>query len=205
MARSKSSRQWLNRHFNDPFVKKAQLEGWRSRAVYKLLEIQEKDRLIKPGMNIVDLGAAPGGWSQVVSQLIHAEGKIFALDLLPMEPLKDVDFIQGDFLDEAILQQLMDKLEGKKIDLVLSDMAPNASGQKSVDQWRMMYLAEIALDFAIKVLAPQGAFLVKIFQGEGSDAYIKLLRQTFETVQIRKPKASRSESSEVYLLGRTLR
>lgn len=201
MKRSKSSRQWLNRHINDPFVQEAQRMGWRSRAVFKLKEIQEKDKLIKPGMNIVDLGAAPGGWSQYVGKLLQGRGQIFALDLLPMDPLANVDFIQGDFLDDAILQQLNDKLAGKQIDLVLSDMAPNMTGIKSADQARVMYLAEIALEFVTKTLAPTGAFLVKVFQGEGFDAYLKLLRQTFKKVVIRKPKASRDESAEVYLLA----
>lgn len=201
MTRSKSSREWLNRHFNDPYVKKAQQQGWRSRAVFKLLEIQERDRIIKPGMQIVDLGAAPGGWSQVAVKLLHGQGRIFALDLLAMEPLAGVEFIQGDFLDEIVLSHLMTQLDGKKIDLVMSDMAPNMSGQKNVDQWRMMHLAEMALEFALKVLSPKGMFLIKIFQGEGSDAYIKSLRQSFTKVVIRKPKASRDESSEVYLLA----
>ena len=202
MARSKSSRQWLNRHFDDDYVKRAQAEGWRSRAVFKLLEIQEKDHLIKPGMNIVDLGAAPGGWSQVAVKLLKGNGLIFALDILPMEPIDGVDFIQGDFREETVTQQLLAKLGDRKIDLVMSDMAPNLSGQKQIDQPRSIYLAELALDFAQQTLAKNGVFLVKVFQGAEFEAYIKTLRTIFQKVVIRKPKASRAASREVYLLAR---
>src|SRR3990167_1694315 len=182
MARSKSSRQWLNRHFDDDYVKRAQAEGWRSRAVFKLLEIQEKDHLIKPGMNIVDLGAAPGGWSQVAVKLLKGNGLIFALDILPMEPIDGVDFIQGDFREETVTQQLLAKLGDRKIDLVMSDMAPNLSGQKQIDQPPSIYLAELALDFAEQTLAKNGVFLVKVFQGAEFEAYIKTLRTIFQKV-----------------------
>ena len=201
MARSKSSRQWLNRHFTDHYVKQAQEAGWRSRAVFKLLEIQEKDQLIKPGMTIVDLGAAPGGWSQMAASLLKGEGDIIALDILPMEPLEGVEFIQGDFREEQVMQQLLICLAGKKVNLVMSDMAPNLSGQKQIDQPRVMYLAELALDFALQTLDPQGCFLIKIFQGTEFDAYLQNLRQLFERVVVRKPAASRAKSKEVYLLA----
>ena len=202
VKKSASSRQWLKKHFTDPYVKQAQKEGYRSRAVYKLLEIQEKDRLIKPGMNIVELGAAPGGWSQILVKLLAGQGKIIALDILPMEPLKGVNFIQGDFTSDLVFQALNQKLENESLDLVLSDMAPNFSGIGSVDQLRTIYLAELALEFALKHLSPEGSFLVKVFQGEGIDAFLKLLKQNFIKVFIRKPKASRKDSAEVYLLAR---
>lgn len=202
MARSKSSKQWLDRHFDDPYVKKAQEEGWRSRAVYKLLEIQEKDNLIRPGMTIVDLGAAPGGWSQVVAYLTKGEGKLFALDILPMDGVAGVEFIEGDFREDSVLEQLQSALNGCEVDLVLSDMAPSMSGQKQIDQPRMMYLAELAFDFALKNLATDGDFLLKIFQGADFDQYMQELRRHFRKVIIRKPAASRPKSREVYLLGR---
>ncbi|OGT31298.1 MAG: 23S rRNA methyltransferase [Gammaproteobacteria bacterium RIFCSPHIGHO2_12_FULL_35_23] len=205
MARSKSSRQWLSRHFEDDYVKKAQAEGWRSRAVFKLLEIQEKDQLIKPGMQIVDLGAAPGGWSQVAAKLLKGNGKVYALDILPMASIENVIFLQGDFREEIILTELLTQLEDRKLDLVMSDMAPNLSGQKYIDQPRSMYLAELALEFAERTLKPEGTFLIKVFQGYEFEAYLRNLRQVFEKVVIRKPKASRSSSKEVYLLAKIKR
>lgn len=201
MARSKSSNRWLKEHFSDDYVKRAQKAGYRSRAAFKLLEIQEKDRLIKPGMTVVDLGAAPGGWSQIAKQLLKGQGEIFALDILPMDPIDDVKFIQGDFQEEAIIKQLLDLMGGQKADLVLSDIAPNISGIKSSDQARAMYLAEIALVFAEKVLKPEGVFLVKVFQGEGFQEFLKRMRVTFKKVKTRKPKASRERSKELYLLA----
>lgn len=201
MKRSKSSRAWLSRHFSDPFVKKAQEEGWRSRAAFKLQALQERDRIIQPGMVIVDLGAAPGGWSQVAADLVKSKGQVIALDILPMDPLENVTFLQGDFREESVFSQFLELVPQAQVDVVLSDMAPNMSGQKAVDQPRAMYLAELALDFALKTLKPSGKFLVKIFQGAGFDQYLKELRQHFKTVHIRKPDASRDESREVYLLG----
>lgn len=202
MKRSKSSQNWLRRHFDDPYVKKAQKAGYRSRAVFKLLEIQEKDRILKPGQVVVDLGAAPGGWSQIAAPTVGEKGQVFALDILPMEPLKDVNFIQGDFTDEAVLQQLLEALDEREIDLVMSDLAPNISGMRAVDQPQAMYLAELALDFAQSVLKPEGDFVAKVFQGEGFDAYLKLLRESFAEVVVRKPQASRPKSREVYLRAR---
>ena len=202
MKRSKSSQQWLKRHFDDPYVKEAQKAGYRSRAVFKLLEIQEKDRILKPGQVVVDLGAAPGGWSQVAEPIVGKQGKVFALDILPMEPLEGVTFIQGDFTEDAVYQRLQEALEGEAVDLVMSDMAPNISGMRAVDQPRAMYLAELALDFAQSVLKPGGDFVAKVFQGEGFDAYMKLLQQTFDKVVVRKPEASRAKSREVYLLAK---
>jgi 23S rRNA (uridine2552-2'-O)-methyltransferase len=201
MKASKTSKQWMREHVNDPFVQQAQKEGYRSRAAYKLLEIDERDHLIKPGMVVVDLGATPGGWCQVVAQKLGDRGRIIALDLLPLHPLPKVEFIQGDFREDAVLAQLEEKLEGRPIGLVISDMAPNISGVTSADQARSMYLAELALDFAVKHLAPGGAFLVKIFQGAGFEDYLKLARSHFAKVVTRKPKASRDRSSEQYLVG----
>jgi 23S rRNA (uridine2552-2'-O)-methyltransferase len=201
MSRSKSSSRWLKQHFNDPYVKRAQQEGFRSRSAYKLLEIQEKNKIIKPGMKIVDLGAAPGGWSQLAATLIGEQGKVFALDILAMSPLSNVDFIQGDFREDVVLQRLLNRIQPNPIDLIISDMAPNLSGMKAIDQPKAMYLAELALDFAQKVLKPKGSFIIKIFQGEGFEAYLKLLRQLFKSVSIRKPTASRGSSAEVYLVA----
>lgn len=200
--KSQSSRQWLKDHFTDPYVLQAQKEGYRSRAVYKLLEIQEKDKIIRPGMTIVDLGAAPGGWSQVCTKLLHHKGTIIALDLLPLEPLPGVTFIQGDFRETDTLTALEHATANLPIDLVLSDMAPNMSGIDSVDQLRGMALAELALEFCLQHLKPQGDFLTKVFQGIGTDVFIKTLRNHFKQVLIRKPKASRSKSAEIYLLAR---
>lgn len=201
MAKSKSSRRWLDRHFRDEYVKRAQGEGYRSRAAYKLLEIQERDRPLRPGMRVVDLGAAPGGWSQVARRLVGESGMVVALDLLPMEPIPGVDFIQGDFREAAPLHRLRDLLQGDPVDLVLSDMAPNVSGVAAVDQPRAMYLCELALDLAREVLKPGGALIVKAFHGEGFEDLVRGLRETFGRVVTRKPDASRARSREVYLVA----
>jgi 23S rRNA (uridine2552-2'-O)-methyltransferase len=201
MKPSKTSKQWMREHVNDPFVQMAQKEGYRSRAAYKLLEINEKDGLLKPGMVVVDLGAVPGGWCQVAGTIVGHSGKVIALDLLPLDPLRGVEFIQGDFRDEEVLQKLEASLQGKPVGLVISDMAPNFSGVASVDQDRSIYLAELAMEFAFEHLKPEGSFLVKVFQGAGFEAYMKLMRTRFARVVARKPKASRDRSSEVYLLG----
>ncbi len=202
MARSKSSRRWLQEHFADEYVKKAQREGYRSRAVYKLEEIQLKDRLIRPGMIIVDLGAAPGGWSQYATRLLDGRGRIIATDILPMDSLPDVEFIQGDFREESVFAALLEAIGEKPVDLVMSDIAPNISGVEAVDQPSSMYLAELAVDLASRVLAPGGDLLFKAFQGEGFDELIKGLRGRFTKLVIRKPKASRPRSREVYVLAR---
>ena len=201
MKRSKSSRQWLERHFSDDYVKRAQREGYRSRAVFKLMEIQDKDHLIRSGMRVVDLGAAPGGWSQLAKRLVGEKGQVFALDILPMDPIPGVHFIQGDFREPAPLEALRQNLAGERVDLVISDMAPNVTGIASVDQPRAMYLCELALDFAREVLRPGGGLLVKVFQGEGFDQYLQELRSAFGKVVSRKPKASRSKSREIYLVA----
>jgi 23S rRNA (uridine2552-2'-O)-methyltransferase len=200
-GRTRRGRRWMDEHVADEFVQKAQQEGWRSRAVYKLQEIQEKDRLIKPGMTVVDLGAAPGAWSQYAAKLVGPRGRVIALDLLPMDPLGDVEFIQGDFREEVTLAALEAALGDSRVGLVLSDMAPNISGMSSVDQPRAMYLAELALEFARSRLAPGGGAVIKVFQGEGSDALVAEARQLFETVRQRKPKASRDRSREFYLVA----
>jgi len=202
MARSKSSRRWLAEHFDDPYVQQAQKEGWRGRAAFKLLELDEKYGLLKPGMAVVDLGAAPGAWAQVVLQRIGARGRLYALDLLPVEPLTGMDFIQGDFTEDAPLAALEAALDGRRVELVLSDMAPNMSGMSAVDQPRAMYLAELALAFASEWLKPGGDFLVKVFQGEGFDDLLATCRERFDKVQTVKPKASRPRSREVYILCR---
>lgn len=202
MSRSKSSSRWLQEHFNDPYVRQAQEQGYRSRAVFKLLEIQEKDRLLRPGMTVIDLGAAPGSWSQVAAGLVGDKGLVIASDILPMEPLPGVHFVLGDFREEAVFAALLAVLGDRQADLVISDMAPNMSGERSVDQPRAMYLAELALELARRVLRPGGDLLLKTFQGEGVDAYRKEMRQSFRQLLVRKPGASRARSSEVYLLGR---
>lgn len=202
VSRSKSSSRWLHEHFNDPWVKKAQAEGYRSRAVFKLLEIQQKDRLLKPGMTVVDLGAAPGGWTQAAVDLVGSRGLVIASDILEMEPVPGAQFIQGDFREQEVFDSILAALAGRPVDLVISDMAPNMSGERSVDQPRAMYLAELALEFAGRVLRPGGDLLVKVFQGEGIDAFRTDMRRTFRQLQVRKPEASRARSSEVYLLGR---
>ncbi len=205
MKRSKTSKAWMQEHVNDFYVKQAQQDGYRSRAAYKLLEIAARDRLFYQGMRVVDLGAAPGGWSQVVTGQLAGNGQIIALDLLPMATIPHVQFIQGDFQEAEVLAKLEGLLAGKKIQLVLSDMAPNMSGMDSVDQPRSLYLAELAAEFALEWLEPSGVFLVKVFQGEGFQAYLQQLRQYFVTVSARKPKASRDRSREVYLLCRGLK
>lgn len=205
MARTKSSARWLREHFTDEYVKRAQREGYRSRAVYKLLEIQEKDHLLRPGLTVVDLGAAPGGWSQLAVQLMGQQGTVIALDLLPMEPLPGVEVLEGDFRDAVTLDRLLTILNGQPVDLVISDMAPNTSGIRAVDQPRGLYLAELALDFAQRCLRPGGDFLTKAFQGEGFDAFLRQVRAAFTNVQLRKPKASRARSAEHYVLARNYR
>lgn len=205
MARSKTSPRWLKEHFDDPYVKMAQKDGYRSRASYKLLEIQERDRILRPGMTVVDLGSAPGGWSQVTSRLIGGRGRLIASDILLMDSIPDVTFIQGDFTEDAVFSQILQAIGDPPVDLVISDMAPNMSGVRSADQPRAMYLCELALDLASRVLAPGGDFLIKIFQGEGFDEYHKQVRTLFDKVQMRKPSSSRDRSREQYLLGRGFR
>lgn len=201
MKPSKTSKQWMREHVNDPFVQLAQKDGYRSRAAYKLLEIDAKDHLFKPGTVVVDLGATPGGWSQVAAAKVGRGGKVIALDLLPLDPLTGVDFIQGDFREDAVLRQLEGFLQGKPVGLVISDMAPNMSGVASADQARALHLAELAMEFALEHLKPDGCFLVKVFQGAGFEDFYKLMRSRFIRVVSRKPKASRDRSSELYLLG----
>ena len=201
MARSKSSSRWLQEHFSDPYVKRAQAEGWRSRAVFKLDELIERDALLKPGMTVVDLGAAPGGWSQMVRERLGDRGRVVALDILPMQGIGGVDFILGDFREDSALAALEAVLDGAPVDLVLSDMAPNMSGVGAVDQDRSMHLAELAAQFADTHLKKGGAFLTKLFQGQGFDEYVRRLRGGYARVSIRKPKASRARSNEVYALA----
>lgn len=201
MARSRSSGRWLSEHFSDEYVKQAQALGYRSRAVFKLKELDEKDRLLKPGMVVVDLGAAPGGWSQYAAECIGKRGAIIALDPLPVEPLPGVTFFQGDFREDDVLKTLMDHLAGREVDLVMSDMAPNMSGNRVVDQARGMHLAELALETAKDILRPGGTFVTKLFQGPDVDAYVATARGLFSKVSMRKPKASRDRSPEVYLVG----
>ncbi len=195
----------MKEHFGDQYVIRAQQEGYRSRAAYKLLEIDDKDKLLKPGMTVVDLGAAPGGWTQIAADRVGAKGMVVALDILEMDPIPEVTVLHGDFRDEAVLQQLLDALGGRPVDLVMSDMAPNISGVKSVDQPRAMYLVELTLELCREVLKPGGDMLVKVFQGEGSEAFIKACREAFAKVIIRKPAASRGRSREVYVLARNFR
>jgi len=202
MARSKSSHRWLREHFNDHYVKQSQKEGYRSRASYKLQELQEKDRLIKPGMTVVDLGAAPGGWSQVAAELVGHKGRVLASDILEMDALAGVDFVQGDFTEEEVFNELLEKLGEDRADLVISDMAPNMSGVRAVDQPASMYLVELAVDMARQTLKPGGAFVAKVFQGEGFDELIRDLRSQYQTVVTRKPGASRPRSREVYVVAR---
>ena len=205
MAKSKSSKSWLKEHFDDEYVRRSQQDDYRSRAVYKLAEIDEKDHLIRPGMTIVDLGAAPGGWSEYCARKLAGSGAIVALDILPMEAIDGVTIIEGDFREDAVFEELMSKIgavdNGNQVDLVISDMAPNISGVGSVDMPRAYYLCELALDLARQVLKPGGVFLVKLFQGEGFDVYTKELKASFSKVVIRKPKASRARSREVYALA----
>lgn len=192
----------MQEHFQDEYVKKAQALGYRSRAVFKLIEIQEKDKIIKPGINIVDLGAAPGGWSEYASKIVGKKSKVIALDLLPIEPIEGVEFIQGDFREDEVLEKLYKVLDGEPVHLLLSDMAPNMSGSREMDQPRSIYLGELALDAAQRILVKGGTFLIKMFQGAGFDEYYNQVRQQFNSVAIRKPKASRARSNEVYILAK---
>lgn len=201
MGRSKSSKKWLKEHFEDEFVQRSQKDGYRSRAIYKLIEIQEKDHLLKPGMTVIDLGAAPGGWSEYAVKILGKKGRMIALDILPMEPIPDVQIIQGDFREEDVLDELLEAIGKDKADLVFSDMAPNISGMGVVDIPRAYYLAELTLDLAQRVLKPGGGMLVKLFQGEGFDQYHNALKENFSRVVVRKPRASRARSREIYALA----
>ncbi|KQZ82432.1 MULTISPECIES: 23S rRNA (uridine(2552)-2'-O)-methyltransferase RlmE [unclassified Pseudomonas] len=201
MARSKTSLGWLKRHVNDPYVKQAQKDGYRSRASYKLLEIQEKYKLIRPGMSVVDLGAAPGGWSQVTSRLIGGQGRLIASDILEMDSIPDVTFIQGDFTQDEVLARILEAVGNSQVDLVISDMAPNMSGTPEVDMPKAMFLCELALDLAERILKPGGNFVIKIFQGEGFDSYLKDARKKFDKIQMIKPDSSRGSSREQYMLA----
>ncbi len=205
MARTKSSRRWLREHHEDPYVQRARREGFRSRAVYKLQEIQDRDRILRPGWVVIDLGAAPGGWSQFAARRVAPGGVVIALDVLAMEPLPGVEFIQGDFREPQPLEALRERLGARRADLVMSDMAPNISGMRAVDQPRVVYLAELAVEWAREVLHPGGDLLVKVFQGAGFDSLLKELRLGFAKVRVRKPEASRARSAEVYLLARGLK
>ncbi|MBX9905318.1 MAG: 23S rRNA (uridine(2552)-2'-O)-methyltransferase RlmE [Burkholderiales bacterium] len=205
MTRSKTSKAWMQEHVNDPYVRRAQTEGMRSRAAYKLQQLAERDKLLKPGMTVVDLGAAPGGWSQVAGRIAGETGRVVAVDLLEMTPVAGVKFIHGDFGEDAVLAEVQQAIGGGGVDLVLSDMAPNISGVASVDQARSVALAELALDFAVNHLKPQGNFLVKVFQGSGFEALVADIRRKFVQVMIRKPEASRSRSSEVYVVAKGLK
>ena len=202
MARSKTSKAWLQEHVSDPYVHMAQKDGYRSRAAYKLLEIDEKDKLLRPGITVADLGSAPGSWSQVAIDKVGERGRVLALDILPMNPIAGVQFIQGDFREDDVLAQFVQLLEGRPVDLVISDIAPNMSGNAVTDQARSFYLAELALDFASQHLKPGGDFLIKVFQGAGYQEYLTQMRGVFAQVLVRKPKASRDRSNEVYLLGK---
>ena len=199
--RSKTSKKWLEEHFSDEFVQRAQQEGYRSRASYKLLEIDKKDHLLKPGMTVVDLGAAPGGWSQIAANLVGHKGKVVALDILEMDPIPDVDFVLGDFREDAVFEALMTIIDGRPVDLVMSDMAPNTSGVMAIDQPRSIYLCELALELALSVLKPGGNMVVKVFHGEGFDEFLRSCRQNFTKVVSRKPEASRNRSREIYLVA----
>ncbi len=201
MAKSKTSKKWMDEHVNDPYVKKAQIDGYRSRASYKLLEINEKDKLFGRGNVVMDLGSAPGGWSQIVAPIVGDSGRVIASDILPMDSIIGVDFIQGDFTDEAVYEQILQTLNGDQVDTVVSDMAPNMSGVNTTDQYASMYLVELALDMARNVLRPGGSFCAKVFQGVGYDDYVKDVRSSFNKVIVRKPAASRPRSREVYLVA----
>ena len=201
MSRSKSSKGWLQEHFDDEYVKRSISDGYRSRASYKLLEINEKDKILRSGMTVVDLGSAPGGWSQVAAKLVGSKGRVVASDILPMDGIADVEFLQGDFTENEVVEQLLGILDGATADLVISDMAPNMSGMNDIDQPQVMYLAELALDLARTILKPGAYLLVKVFQGEGFAEYQKELKSSFESVKVRKPKASRARSREIYLLA----
>ncbi len=204
MAKSKN-RSWIKQHVNDPYVMQSQKDGYRSRASYKLLEIIGKDRLIRPGMTVVDLGSAPGGWSQVAMELVGHEGRVHAIDLLPMDGIAGVDFILGDFTDEPILQELLALVDNRPVDLVISDMAPNLTGSKAVDQPTSIYLVELAVDLACQVMKPEGVFIAKLFQGEGFDEFVRHARTLFNAVSMRKPDASRAKSREVYMVAKGLK
>ncbi len=206
MAKKRSSsKAWLKEHREDPFVQQAVRDGYRSRACYKLLEINQRDRLLRPGMTVVDLGSAPGGWSQVAAELVGHKGRVVASDILPMDPLAGVEFIQGDFTEDAVFDALLAALENDPPQLVMSDMAPNMSGMTAVDQPRAMYLVELALDLGVRLLAPGGNFVTKLFQGEGVEPWLKEIRLHFDQVVTRKPEASRSRSREVYIVGKGFR
>lgn len=202
MARSKSSHRWLREHERDPYVQKARTEGYRSRASYKLADLDKRDRLFRPGMTVVDLGAAPGGWSQVAMEKVGHNGRVIASDILTMDVIAGVDFVEGDFTEQGVFDRILTLLDGGQADIVISDMAPNMSGTKAVDQPRAMYLVELALDLALNVLKPGGNFVAKVFHGEGFDSYLKEVRQHFTTVSARKPDASRSRSREVYMVAK---
>jgi 23S rRNA (uridine2552-2'-O)-methyltransferase len=204
MAKSKN-RTWIKQHVKDPYVKQSQRDGYRSRASYKLLEIVEKGRYIKPGMVVVDLGSAPGGWSQVAAKLVGHKGCVVAVDILPMDPVAGVSFIQGDFTEEEILNQLLNEIGNRPVDLVISDMAPNLTGMKAVDQPAMIYLAELAVDLVQQVMTDDGIFIAKLFQGEGFDEFVRNTRTVFNVVSLKKPDASRSKSREVYLVAKGLK
>lgn len=206
MAKKRSSsKAWLKEHRDDPYVQRAQREGYRSRACYKLLELQVKDRLIRPAMTVIDLGSAPGGWSQVAVELVGHKGRVIASDILPMDSIAGVDFVLGDFTEDAVITQLLETIGGSPVDLVISDMAPNMSGVSAVDQPRAMYLVELALDMARRVLSPGGSFVAKVFHGEGFDALFRDVRDSFDKVLTRKPEASRPRSREVYLVAKGFR
>ena len=205
MKRTRTSKAWMREHVNDPYVQRAKADGFRSRASFKLMEIDDRDHVIRPGSTIVDLGAAPGGWSQVAVQRLQGKGRVLAIDLLEMDGLHGVQFIQGDFREEDVLHRLEEALGGKRVDLVLSDMAPNISGVPLSDQARIMHLAELGLDFCRHWLKPEGCFLVKVFQGYGYEEFVREMKTVFRSVVTRKPDASRDRSAEVYLLGRELK
>jgi 23S rRNA (uridine2552-2'-O)-methyltransferase len=205
MGRSKSSHRWLQEHNRDHYVKRSQQEGYRSRASYKLIELDQKDRLFRPGMTVVDLGSSPGGWSQVAAELVGDKGRVVASDILPMDSIADVEFICGDFTEEAVLKEILDTLDVNLADLVISDMAPNMSGMRAVDQPKAMYLVELALDLAQQILKPGGNFVAKVFHGEGFDEYMRLVKSNFERVVTRKPDASRPRSREVYIVAKGLK
>ena len=205
MGRSKSSHRWLQEHNRDHYVKRSHQEGYRSRASYKLIELDQKDRLFRSGMTVVDLGSAPGGWSQVAAELVGDKGRVIASDILPMDSIADVEFICGDFTEEAVLKEILDTLDVDLADLVISDMAPNMSGMRAVDQPKAMYLVELALDLAQQILKPGGNFVAKVFHGEGFDEYMRLVKSNFERVVTRKPDASRPRSREVYIVAKGLK
>lgn len=211
MAKNKFSKAWMHEHLTDPYVKLAQKHGYRSRAAFKLIEIDEHEKLVRPGTTVVDLGSAPGSWSQVLRERLARpgnaglDGRVLALDLLPMQPIADVEFLQGDFLDEAVLAELEARLEGRKVDLVVSDMAPNLSGVAAADSARMALVVELAVDFATRHLKPNGALLVKCFHGSGYSQLVELFKKTFRAVSVRKPKASRDKSAETFLVGKGLK